>query len=68
MHILLIGGTGTIGREVAARLAAHGVSHQVMTRTRETAAALGQRGIVGNLNEPETAARHAHGSGSNTRS
>jgi len=56
MTILVTGGTGTVGSQVVARLAAVGEDTRVLTRSPEKAAALpeGVTGAVGALSKPAT--------------
>jgi uncharacterized protein YbjT (DUF2867 family) len=56
MTILVTGGTGTVGSQVVARLAAAGEDTRVLTRSPEKAAVLpdGVTGAVGALSEPST--------------
>jgi len=63
MTILVTGGTGTVGSQVVARLAAAGEDTCVLTRSPEKAAALpeGVSGSVGALSEPATLARAFEG-------
>jgi uncharacterized protein YbjT (DUF2867 family) len=58
MTILVTGGTGTVGSQVTARLAAAGVDTRVLTRSPEKASALpdGATGAIGALAEPFTLA------------
>lgn len=58
MTILVTGGTGTVGSQVTARLAAGDHDTRVLTRSPEKAAALpgGATGVLGSLAEPFTLA------------
>ena len=56
MHILVTGGTGTVGSQVVAALASRGVDLSVLTRDRNKAAQLpqGAKAVEGNLLKPAT--------------
>ncbi len=58
MRILIIGGTGRVGRAAARRLAGGGHDLRVMTRDPQKARSLpeGQRGVVGDLDDPASLA------------
>ena len=58
MRILVTGGTGTVGSQVTARLAASGHDTRVLTRSSEKAANLpaGATGAIGALADPESLA------------
>jgi uncharacterized protein YbjT (DUF2867 family) len=57
MKVLVIGGTGAIGSQVARELLARGVEVSVLTRSAEKAGKLsgGARGVLGDLLDPKTA-------------
>ena len=54
MKILVVGGTGTVGREVVQRLAAQAVQAKVLTRSTEKAGTLPLDATIGDLDRPET--------------
>lgn len=56
MKVLVIGGTGTVGRRVVGGLLEQNVKVRCLSRTPEKAAALPHQveGVVGDLDEPET--------------
>jgi uncharacterized protein YbjT (DUF2867 family) len=56
MKVLVIGGTGTVGSQVARELLARGVEVSVLTRSAEKAEKLsgGARGVIGDLLDPKT--------------
>jgi uncharacterized protein YbjT (DUF2867 family) len=56
MKILLIGGTGMVGRHVASALAAHGVPVRFLTRSREMFASMQkpQEAVLGDLNDADS--------------
>lgn len=58
MSVLVIGGTGTVGSQVVARLVERGENPLVMTRSADKAGNLprGARGVVGDLTRPESLA------------
>jgi uncharacterized protein YbjT (DUF2867 family) len=59
MKILVIGGTGTVGSAVVARLAKRGDAVRVLTRSAAKAGSLpaGAEGVVGDLADPKSLAR-----------
>ncbi len=63
MRILVTGGTGTVGSQVTARLAASGHDTRVLTRSAEKAAGLpaGATGEIGALADPDSLARALEG-------
>jgi uncharacterized protein YbjT (DUF2867 family) len=56
MKVLVIGGTGTVGSQVARELLARGAEVSVLTRSAEKAAKVPQgiRGVMGDLLDPKT--------------
>jgi uncharacterized protein YbjT (DUF2867 family) len=56
MKVLVIGGTGTVGSQVARELLARGAEVSVLTRSAEHAGKLprGMRGVTGDLLDPKT--------------
>ncbi len=59
MNYLVIGGTGTVGRDVVAGLLKHNKNVRVLTRSQEKAESLptGARGVIGDLEDPGTYGR-----------
>ena len=56
MKVLVIGGTGTVGREVVRALGASGIEPRILTRSAGTADSLPVESAVGDLARPETLA------------
>jgi len=65
MSVLVIGGTGTVGSRVTARLAARGESVRVLTRAPERASGLphGTGAVGGDLDDRDSLARAMEGAG-----
>ncbi len=54
MRVLVVGGTGTVGSEVARQLLERGFTAKVLTRSAEKAGALRFEASVGDLGKPDT--------------
>ena len=54
MRVMVTGGTGTVGSQVAQRLIARGDEVAVLTRSADKPMPQGAKGVMGNLAEPAT--------------